>query len=173
MERGFAVSVRVMTYDEAATALGRSPEAVRQLCKRKRWKRTIGNDGRARISVPEEDLAALRTPDDPRPSDRTTPGRSPDTAEDVSAPNPDARALLALLQAHVGELQGRVAELDGEVKDLRPKAARVDVLEKQLQAEQNRAAELRELLDRAMTPAPVPSFFDRLVRLRHLLSGKA
>jgi hypothetical protein len=77
------------------------------------------------------------------------------------------------LQAHVGELQGRVAELDGEVKDLRPKAARFDVLEKQLQAEQNRAAELRELLDRAMTPARAPSLFDRLGQLRRLLSGKA
>jgi hypothetical protein len=47
------------------------------------------------------------------------------------------------------------------------------VLEVQLQAEKDRAAELRELLDHAMTLAPVPSLFDRLVRLRRLLSGKA
>jgi hypothetical protein len=43
-------------------------------------------------------------------------------------------------------------------------------VEVQLQAEKDRTTELRELLDRAMTPAP--SLFDQLVRLRRLLSGK-
>ena len=42
----------------------------------------------------------------------------------------------------------------------------------QLQAEKDRATELRALLDSAMTPAPVPSLLDRLVRLRRLLSSK-
>jgi hypothetical protein len=57
------------------------------------------------------------------------------------------------------------------VKELRPKAAQVDVLEVQLQAEKDQAAELRELRDGAMTPTPVPSLFDQVGQLRRLLSG--
>ena len=37
------------------------------------------------------------------------------------------------------------------MKELRPKAARVDVLEVQLQAEKDQATELRELLERAIS----------------------
>src|SRR3954452_15198868 len=55
-----------MTYDELAEALGRSGEAVRALVIRKRWRRTLGNDGRARITVPAEALEARRPPSAPR-----------------------------------------------------------------------------------------------------------
>src|SRR4051794_5788298 len=45
--RHCVVTDRLMTYDELAEALGRSGEAVRALVIRKRWRRTLENDGRA------------------------------------------------------------------------------------------------------------------------------
>jgi hypothetical protein len=57
------MSERVMTYDELAIALRRTPEAVRQLVKRRRWRRSVGNDGKARIAVPIENLESDRIDD--------------------------------------------------------------------------------------------------------------
>ena len=56
------VSERLFTYEELATTLSRPPEAVRQLAKRKRWRRTLGNDGKARIAVPADYLDLPRPP---------------------------------------------------------------------------------------------------------------
>jgi len=42
-----------LTYREAAKRLGSNIEAVRQRAIRCRWPRTIGNDKRARIQIPE------------------------------------------------------------------------------------------------------------------------
>ena len=43
-----------VTYAEAATRLNVSVEAIRQRAIRNRWARTLGNDKRARIRLPEE-----------------------------------------------------------------------------------------------------------------------
>src|SRR3954447_22402754 len=40
-----------LTYPELATRLGRSEDAVKSLVKRKRWRRSIGNDGLARVTL--------------------------------------------------------------------------------------------------------------------------
>ena len=42
-----------LTYREAAKRLGSNIEAVRQRAIRCRWPRTLGNDKRARIQIPE------------------------------------------------------------------------------------------------------------------------
>jgi ribosome maturation factor RimP len=49
---------RTLTYDDLAALLQRSPEATRQLVRRRRWRRTLGNDGKMRVSVPIEALEA-------------------------------------------------------------------------------------------------------------------
>jgi hypothetical protein len=155
---------RLLTYAEMEVALGRTPEAVRQLVKRRRWRRTIGNDGKARIAVPEDFLEA-NTPDDTATTVPTTPERHP-AAPEVIVPAPveptgDARALLDMLQA-------RIAELDGEVKEARATVtiltARAEVLDALFQAEQRRAQELAADRDRwhgAATATP-PGFLARL-----------
>src|SRR4051812_33760610 len=85
---------RTFTYDELAMALGKSHEATRAMCIRKRWRRTIGNDGKARITVPVEAVEAHRTPDIPRAPTPPYPEHSPDVLQDTSAePNADARTL--------------------------------------------------------------------------------
>ena len=43
-----------LTYREAAEKLGVSRQAVRQKAIRGRWPRTRGNDGQARVQVPEQ-----------------------------------------------------------------------------------------------------------------------
>jgi hypothetical protein len=42
-----------LTYAEAAERLNATPEAVRQKAIRGRWQRTIGNDKRARVRLPD------------------------------------------------------------------------------------------------------------------------
>jgi len=60
--------VRWLTYDEMAQELRITRESARQLTIRKRWPRRKGNDGKARIGVPEDDLTSDDTP--PRYSPR-------------------------------------------------------------------------------------------------------
>lgn len=52
------IEERTLTYDEIADLLRRSPEATRQLVRRRRWRRTLGNDGKMRVAVPVEALEA-------------------------------------------------------------------------------------------------------------------
>src|SRR3954470_17752777 len=58
--RGGATMIeeRTLTYDELAALLRRSPEATRQLVRRRRWRRALGNDGKMRVTVPVEALEA-------------------------------------------------------------------------------------------------------------------
>src|SRR3712207_871959 len=52
-----------MTYAELAARLGRTESATKSLAKRKRWRRSVGNDGLARITVDEDELAGMADPD--------------------------------------------------------------------------------------------------------------
>jgi hypothetical protein len=103
-----------MTYDEVAEALGIARESARQLVIRKHWARRKGNDGRARIAVPEEAL-----PIPPAPSDATSvstspplPGTSVDTAVDTAVDT-------SVSTAHAIESRIQVAVLEAELKVLR------------------------------------------------------
>lgn len=59
------MSVLSLTYDELAERRRISPAAARNLVRRKRWSRSVGNDGKTRISVPEAELdAPINTPAD-------------------------------------------------------------------------------------------------------------
>jgi hypothetical protein len=84
-----------LTYAEAAERLNATPEAVRQKAIRGRWQRTIGNDKRARIRLPDGWTNPVRTPPE-RPN--KTDGRTP------SEPRPEAQ-LIKALEAHVETLK--------------------------------------------------------------------
>jgi hypothetical protein len=83
-----------LTYREAAERLGSTAEAVRYRAQRGRWPRTRGNDGRARIQLPE-DPNPVRTPS-------AQPVRTP------SAPRADAQ-LINSLQEHVATLKEQLS----------------------------------------------------------------
>ena len=56
-----------MTYGEYAERTGRTPHAARLRAARKHWRRQLGNDGKARILVPPEELERpLEPPPEPR-----------------------------------------------------------------------------------------------------------
>jgi len=97
-----------LTYDEAAERLGVSAEAIRCRAKRQRWRRTRGNDGRARIQLPD-DLH------DHAP-DRATPGRPGDLTGQMTTlmTAPDER-LVAALEAHIQTLTADLAHARAEL----------------------------------------------------------
>src|SRR4051794_37250152 len=97
---------RLMTYAEFGEAIGRSEIAARSIAVRKRWRRVLGNDGKARVAVPVDSLAKLHAKADARAVEQPDP--EPVEQSDAQPDDrPDARALIAMLEA-------RVAELDAE-----------------------------------------------------------
>src|SRR6516165_3690372 len=50
-----------LTYQQAAERLGCSPEAIRQKAIRGRWQKTMGNDKRPLIRLPDGWMNAVRT----------------------------------------------------------------------------------------------------------------
>ena len=55
--------MRMMTYAEAAAALGVKPDSVQRRARNRRWRRERGNDGLVRVAVP---VALLdKSPDNP------------------------------------------------------------------------------------------------------------
>jgi hypothetical protein len=83
--------IEMLTYVDLADRLKCSSEAARSLAKRQRLPRSLGNDGRARVSV---DLAELNHK--PMPS-RSPAGHRPDTAA---------------LKAQITELEDEIAKLE-------------------------------------------------------------
>ena len=79
-----------LTYREAAERLGSTAEAVRYRALRGKWPRRRGNDGRARIELPD-DPNPVRTPS-------AQPVRTP------SEPRAD-QALTHALESHIKTLQ--------------------------------------------------------------------
>lgn len=131
---------KLMTYAELGEAIGRSEIAARSIAVRKRWRRVLGNDGKARVAVPIDLLAKLQAKADGRAVEQPEPEPvdRPDAQPDDRS---DARALIAMLEA-------RVTELDAEVKQGRVAIARVGVLEALLENERERLAEVRQDRDR-------------------------
>jgi hypothetical protein len=90
-----------VTYAEAAARLNVSVEAIRQRAIRNRWARTLGNDKRARVRLPDEPYVT-RTPI-VRPTDS---------------------ALLDALREHNETLKGEVELLKGQLAAERERADR-------------------------------------------------
>jgi hypothetical protein len=91
-----------VTYAEAAARLNVSVEAIRQRAIRNRWQRTLGNDKRARI----------RLPDEPYPTQ--TP-----------IVRPTESALLDALREHNETLKGEVDLLKGQLVTERERGDRI------------------------------------------------
>jgi hypothetical protein len=151
---------RLMTYAEMEVALRRTPEAVRQLVKRKRWRRVVGNDRRARIAVPA-DFIEENVPDDTPPSvpddANTTPLSStvcvPDAGQQPTGSTGDAQTLIEMLQARVAELDGDLRHARTTIEALTVKTGRVEALEALLESERQRVEEWKAVADRWATQA--------------------
>jgi len=150
---------RLMTYAEMEVTLRRTPEAVRQLVKRKRWRRIVGNDRKARIAVPLDfiessvpDDSPRSVPDDTDTTPRTTPPSSiaaiPDAVQEPTEPTGDARTLLDMLQARVAELDTDLRQARTKIETLTIDAGRVQALEALLENEWQRVEEWKAVADR-------------------------
>src|SRR3954469_11780560 len=90
-------SVKWLTYHELAEALSIKPDSARSLVKRHKWPRRPGNDGLARVGVPEDYLSAPRSiPEDAPPDD------PPDAPEDTPS---GVREVIAVLTNHISRLE--------------------------------------------------------------------
>jgi len=124
-----------LTYEQAAERLNTTPEAVRQKAIRGRWQRTIGNDKKARVQLPDGWPDAVRTGNEQanRRGVRTPFGRASDAS------------LIKALEEHVATLKEQLAEgkASEEVNALREHNATlkadVEKLEALLAIERERA----------------------------------
>ena len=99
-----------LTYIEAGDRLGVSPEAVRAKVARKRWRRQIGNDGRARVWLPEDERPPVDRPvtgqSPPARENEREPGDHPVTIRSPRGHRPVDPALVTALESHIKTLQG-------------------------------------------------------------------
>jgi hypothetical protein len=92
------------TYAELAEALKITPASANKLARRKRWPRVPGNDGKARVSVPEEALVRRDSP--------------PDSPLDVPPVSPQVSPLdnlIKALEAHVETLKAQLAAAEARI----------------------------------------------------------
>lgn len=101
------MTVESLTYAELALRLRVKPESARRLAQRKKWQRTIGNDGAARVLVPLDALPSPVTSPATSPSDNAKVENS--TATDPRDITPDNSAAVAVLEAQIDGLKALLA----------------------------------------------------------------
>ncbi len=120
-----------LTYAELAEALGITPASANKLARRRRWPRVPGNDGKARVSVPEEALVRRDSPPD-SPSD--SPPASPLDVPPVSPPD----KLIKALEAHVETLKEQLAAAEARNSQL---AAELTAEREKIEAERAKTSQ--------------------------------
>lgn len=107
--------VKLLTYDEIADLFGIERESARHLVLRKQWRRTKGNDGKARIEVPLDALPVPRTGED------TVECPSPDADDGTSSAQVLARHI-ERLELALEAAQERLSETEAARDEARDKA---------------------------------------------------
>jgi len=153
--------VRLLTYDEIASAFTINRESARQLVARKRWARRKGNDGKARIEVPNDALETACV--DPDPLHDTIDNTSADPPRDPLQNAGHDVCVVAVLSRQIERLEvdliaakEELALVKTERDAERAVAAQVNVLKAVLEVEQRRAGELREERDKWHAAAMAP-----------------
>ena len=130
-----------LTYEQVAERLGVTPEAIRQKAIRGRWHRSRGNDGKARVRLPEGRTDAVRTPSERA---NTKPVRT--LSERASA-----ERLFKALEDHVEtlkrDLAAREADLAAARSDIATERAEREALSADLDMMLARIAELQANVD--------------------------
>jgi hypothetical protein len=148
--------IQSLTYADLAELLGITAESANRLARRRRWPRTMGNDGRVRVTVPEGVLVRADSPP-------VSPG---DGAPDSPPDNP-VHALIARLEADLIEARTRAEAAEARIERVATEfAARDAAHAAQFAAERDRAdraqAELAAVADR-LTEIVGRSWWRRLV----------
>src|SRR5208337_4326955 len=147
-----------LTYQEAGDRLGVSPEAARAKAARKRWRRQIGNDGRARVWLPAGEHAA----GDRQVTTRARePGEPPVITRSPRAHHPVDPALVISLESHIKTLQGENEATKEQLAEARARLAAAEtLLEKQAAELTDRTAQHAADLvaERATTEKAIAAF---------------
>jgi hypothetical protein len=121
---------RWLTYREAAGILGMSPESLRARARREHWRKTLGNDGKARVLVPPDTacIPAGDQDDEPpasRPAKRPEPSHGGLIARVADLEERLAAAMAAEERERVERLEerARADRLAGEVAEIARKLA--------------------------------------------------
>jgi UDP-N-acetylmuramoylalanine-D-glutamate ligase len=146
----------VMTYRELSDALGIAPASAYRLALRRRWPRTKGNDGRTKVSVPDE--ALTRHSDSPTVSQNDNQGVS----------HPDSQNDSHLM---IARLEGELIGLREALVDARAHAA---TLQQQLAAAEARAGTARADLaaEQARTTQAIRAFESLAERLEAIAEAQ-
>jgi hypothetical protein len=97
-----------LTYAELAEALKITPASANKLARRRRWPRVPGNDGKARVSVPEDALVRRDILPD------VSADSPPDSPLDVPPVSPPDK-LIKALEAHVETLKAHLAAAEARI----------------------------------------------------------
>ncbi|MDX0599609.1 hypothetical protein GOD17_31675 [Sinorhizobium medicae] len=105
------MTIKSLTYAELAARLGVKPESARRLAQRRKWQRTIGNDGAARVFVPIDALPSPATSSvtSPRDTDNAENSAATDTHDDAGDVTRDNPAAVAVLEAQIEGLKALLA----------------------------------------------------------------
>jgi hypothetical protein len=121
------VEYQLMTYREAATALGITVASARRLATRnKGWPRRVCNDGLARVGIPLDRLP----PDD-------IPVVAPDApSDDTTDPAPDVMGTVEALREHIDTLRDQLAKAESraDTERVRADAAQAEAMKVALDA---------------------------------------
>jgi hypothetical protein len=105
---GQGVDTRSLSYDELADMLRIERESARHLAFRRRWRRTKGNDGKARVEVPLEAI--------PVPKPATPTGDDPLSITGAAADTPTGSDVV--LTRHIERLEGMLIEAQARLTDV-------------------------------------------------------
>ena len=94
-----------LTYRQLAEKLGTSAEGARRRAQRGRWTRQRGNDGLARVLVPEDALDGQR------------PVRAPSVRSDSAGASSESLSLIEALRAHVATLEEQLAAAEARASE--------------------------------------------------------
>ena len=124
-----------LTYAELGEILKITPASANKLARRKRWPRVPGNDGKARVSVPEDALVRRDSPPD------SPPDVPPVSPQDSPPPSPPDN-LIRALEAHVTTLREQLAAAEARLgaADLREAHLHADLAAERAMAERAIAA---------------------------------
>lgn len=105
-----------MTYAEAGLILGIKPESVKRRARAKHWPKNVGNDGLARVQIPDLPQTGGNLGDSPVTESPPKPSPNP--------PHDDTRERLASAETEIRLLRERLADLTADRDALRDALAR-------------------------------------------------
>ena len=106
-----------LTYQELAARLGMDPQSARRHAVRSRWREVAGDDGRARVAVPETVLAA---------ADEVAAAVVTPTVPAAEGPGTHFLSQVEVLQAEVAEQRERAARAEGLAQARQERIAAVE-----------------------------------------------